>query len=303
MTQQERIRNLQVPGEKVDVVLDTDAFNEIDDQFALAYLLLSPEKINLLEIYAAPFFNENSTSPEDGMERSYTEIKKVLTLAGREEMIPRTYRGSRNYLPDENTPVPSEAAERMVSLSKGYSIDHPLYIIAISAITNVSSAFLIDPSMKERTVVVWLGGHARWERDTKEFNMWQDVAAARIIFGCGVPFVQIPCRGVADRCISTEPELRHFLGNTNPLAEYLMQNTIDNMARCTSCPTWSKVIWDITAVAWLLDSCNTASELIPSPVPEYDGTYSFDPARHTIRCVSVVYRDRILDDLFRKLIK
>lgn len=49
------IKNLQVPKGKIDVVMDTDAYNEIDDQFALAYLLKSTEKLNTVAIYAAPF--------------------------------------------------------------------------------------------------------------------------------------------------------------------------------------------------------------------------------------------------------
>ena len=68
------MKNLQVPKGKIDVVLDTDTYNEIDDQFALVYLLRSPEKLNLKAIYAAPYFNDRSTSPEDGMEKSYEEI-------------------------------------------------------------------------------------------------------------------------------------------------------------------------------------------------------------------------------------
>ena len=39
MTKEQYVKNLSVPTGKVDVVLDTDAFNEIDDQFAIAYLL------------------------------------------------------------------------------------------------------------------------------------------------------------------------------------------------------------------------------------------------------------------------
>ena len=54
MTEELRIRNLSVPTGPVDVVLDTDTFNEIDDQFALAYLLRSKEKLNTKAIYAAP---------------------------------------------------------------------------------------------------------------------------------------------------------------------------------------------------------------------------------------------------------
>ena len=49
------------PFGKVDVVLDTDMYNEIDDPFALGYLLASREKLCLKAVYAAPFFNERLT--------------------------------------------------------------------------------------------------------------------------------------------------------------------------------------------------------------------------------------------------
>ena len=52
------IRRLEKPKGRVDVVIDTDTYNEIDDQFALSYLIKSDEKLNLKAIYAAPFFNE-----------------------------------------------------------------------------------------------------------------------------------------------------------------------------------------------------------------------------------------------------
>jgi hypothetical protein len=40
------------------MVLDTDTYNEIDDQFALAHTLLSQEWVQLEAIYAAPLDNE-----------------------------------------------------------------------------------------------------------------------------------------------------------------------------------------------------------------------------------------------------
>ena len=36
---------LDWPAGRVDAVLDTDAYNEIDDQFAIAYLIRSTEKM------------------------------------------------------------------------------------------------------------------------------------------------------------------------------------------------------------------------------------------------------------------
>ena len=92
-------RNLEVPKGKADVILDTDTYNEADDQFALAYLLLSGEKLNTVGICAAPFLNANSASPADGMEKSYGEILHILGLMHREELIPHVYRGACGYLP------------------------------------------------------------------------------------------------------------------------------------------------------------------------------------------------------------
>lgn len=89
------LSRLRAPQGVVDAVLDTDTFNEIDDQFALSYMLRSTERINTRAIYAAPFFNENSSSPEDGMLKSYEEIKTLLKLANREDLIPCAFEGSR----------------------------------------------------------------------------------------------------------------------------------------------------------------------------------------------------------------
>ena len=187
------LKRLARPRGPVDVVLDTDAYNEIDDQFAIAYMMKSPEMLRPQAIYAAPFFNSNSTGPADGMERSYQEILKLLSLMGRKDM--KVFRGSNRYLPDENTPVESDAARDLADRAMRYSEEHPLYVVAIGAITNVASALLLRPEIKDRIVVVWLGGHSREWPDSNEFNMFQDVAAARIIFGCGLPLVQLPCMG------------------------------------------------------------------------------------------------------------
>ena len=72
------LKRLERPKEAADVVLDTDTFNEIDDQYALAYMLLSADRLNVKAIYAAPFSNEKAAAPAEGMEKSYQEILKLL---------------------------------------------------------------------------------------------------------------------------------------------------------------------------------------------------------------------------------
>lgn len=298
------LEKLECPTGVVDIVLDTDAYNEIDDQFAISYAMLSPERICVKAICAAPFHNRRSSGPEDGMEKSYDEILKLLALMGRSEFAEHVYRGSRAYLPDENTPVRSPAAEAIVTLARHYSPEKPLYIVALGAITNVASAILLDrETMVNNTVVVWLGGHALHWKHTAEFNMRQDVAGARILFGCGVPLVQLPCEGVVSELKTTKGELTEWLSHTNPLAEYLLSNTVTEAESYAKGTAWSRCIWDVSAVAWLLNDgeCLMRSYLIPAPIPEYDHYYSQDPTRHLIRYVYGLKRDAIFTDLFRKL--
>ena len=123
MINERREKNLTVPKNSIDVVLDTDAYNEIDDQFAIAYFIRSKEKINAKAIYAAPFFNDRSNSPADGMQKSYDEILKLLALA--EEKVD-VFKGSDKFLDDENTPVVSDAAKDLAERVKNYSPENPL---------------------------------------------------------------------------------------------------------------------------------------------------------------------------------
>ncbi len=302
MNQETLLKLLAPPTAKVDIVLDTDAYNEIDDQFAIAYALKSTDKCEFKALYAAPFHNENSSGPLDGMEKSYDEIKKIIALAGRADLEPNVFRGSGCYLTDEKTPVESPAMRDLIERARGYSTDNPLYVVAIGAITNVASAIIAAPDIIDKIVIVWLGGHA-WDWDnTREFNMFQDVAAARVIFGCGAAVVQLPCMGVVSAFYTTKPELEYWLAGKNPLADYLAKNTIAAAESYAKGRVWSRVIWDVTAVAYITDRGGLlASRLEHAPIPEYDDHYSFDKSRHFMRYVHHVNRDALFGDLFAKL--
>ncbi len=289
-------------GAIVDCVLDTDAYNEIDDQFAIAWLLRAKDKASVKALYAAPFLNSRSVSAEDGMIKSYDEIHKLLALMGDKD-APPVFKGSVRFLRDETTPVASDAARHLAELAKGYSPENPLYVLTIGAITNVASALIMSPEIAQNIAVVWLGGHAPFWPNTQEFNMAQDVAAARVVFGCGAPVVQLPCMGVVDHLTATEHELTHWLGGKNPLADYLCRNTIEEAERYAKGTAWSRVIWDVSAVAWLLDKGDRYVRdcVVPAPIPEYDHHYAHDFTRHPILQAWQVSRDAIFTDLFSAL--
>lgn len=302
MTNEQYLKNLQTPAGKVDVILDTDAYNEIDDQYAIAYLIKNPQKLNVVGLTAAPY-SFMGVEAKTGMLNSFDEIIHILELMDRNDLKDRVFKGSEGYLENEETPVISDAARFMAEKSREYSPENPLYIVAIGAITNVASALLLEPKMKENTVIVWLGGHAVHLSKTDEYNMRQDVAGARVVFDSGVPLVQMPCGGVVSAFILTKEELiEHFKGK-NPICNYLYEHTAEAAESYAKGKTWSRVIWDVTAVAWLLNDNKRfmVDKIIPAPIPEYDNTYSFDESRHKMAYAIFIHRDALINDLITKL--
>lgn len=301
MNKEQLLKNLSVPTGKADVVIDTDTYNEIDDQFALAYLLLSKEKLITKAIYAAPFLNTRSTSPEDGMKKSYDEIIKLLSIIKEDYPV---FRGSEKFLSSEGEPVNSEAAADLAKRAESYSPERPLYVVTIGAITNVASALLINPKIAENIVIVWLGGHARHYKDTKEFNMRQDVAAARVVMNSGAPFVQLPCVGVVSAFTVSKPELEYWLSGKNPLADYLARGAIEEADSYALGKPWTRCIWDVTAVAWLLNDNGRfmESEILPTCLPGYDGKYEKGREGQPMRYVYYINRDALMEDLILKIL-
>lgn len=294
-----RLERLQGPRRKVRMVLDTDTYNEIDDQFAVVYALLSPESMSVEAIYAAPFWNKKSKGPADGMYKSYEEILRLLQ---RLNVSPEgfVFQGSPGFLGNGVTAYDTDAARDLIRRALKSPEDDPLYVVAIGAITNVASAILLEPEIIKHIVVVWLGGQPWHWPDTCEFNLGQDICAARVVFDSGVPLVQIPCSGVASHLLTTVPELERHVKGKGAIGDYLFQIFTDYHADHYA---WAKEIWDISAVAWLINSDWLPSELVHSPIVTDQKTYSLDHRRHFIRMVRMLYRNPIFADLFRKLEK
>jgi len=291
------LKRLNRPQGPVNAVLDTDAYNEIDDQFAIAYFLNSPEIIIPQAVYAAPFSNSRAKTPAEGMEKSYNEIQNILKLCNRPGMP--HYRGSTQYLPNEKTPVDSDAARDIVA--RAMASEEPLYVFAIGAITNVAAAILLEPKIIEKIVVIFLGGHAHFWPPWPEFNMSQDVAAGRVVFGSGVPLIQLPCMGVVSHLTTTEPELREHIKGKSPLGDYLYEFTSKTAIHDGGNETWSRVIWDISVIAWLKGEDFVKDALMPALIPSYDQGYIKDPNRHMMKVAYYVNRDAIFLDLFKKI--
>ncbi len=282
-------------GTRKKIILDTDCYNEIDDQFALAYLMRSPEKVEILSVNAAPFKNSRAETPGEGMIKSYNEIFRIMKLVDENADLP-VYRGSTEFMTSVDKPIESEAADNIINTVM--NSDETVWIVAIGAITNVASAIVKCPELAKRAVLIWLGGHALHWQDTKEFNLKQDIPAAQVVFNSKIPLIQIPCNGVCTEFVTTVPELEHYLGGKNELCDYL----VDIVRNYTSNPYgWSKIIWDVTAAAVLLKPEALDMVVIPTPFVTPDCRYAFDDARHHYIYVRRIRRDPIYADLFERL--
>jgi len=296
LTDAQMLERLEPPRVRSAIVLDTDTYNEIDDQFAVVYSLLSAESVEVEAIYAAPFHNDRSSGPGDGMEKSYEEILRVLERLGRRpEGL--AYRGSRRWLASPDEPVESEAAADLVSRAMAQR-DGPLYVLAIGAITNVASALLMEPRLVERIVLVWLAGQPHYWRSASDFNLSGDLVASQVVFDSGVPLVHIPCIHVTEQLRTTVPELERYVKGRGAIGDYLFgifrDYVADGYAR-------SKEIWDIITVAYMVNPGWVPSDVVHAPRLTDQTTWSADNARHFMRVAVSVKRDAVFADLFRKL--
>ncbi|MBQ7247006.1 MAG: nucleoside hydrolase [Lachnospiraceae bacterium] len=295
------------PDGIIDAVLDTDTFNEVDDQFALSLLLGLGDRIRLKSIYAAPFhdsagvfFNTKSDSASDGMEKSYQEIIRLLDLSDRNDMRTCVYRGADRFMASESTPVESDAAYDLIESAMEYSPDDPLYVIGIAAPTNIASALLLRPEIASRIVVIWLGGNTLDWPTCREFNLSQDLNASRVLFGKAEKLVQVPCMGMASSFSVSEAEICSHIKGKNKLCDYLAEIVLDEMDRYSGIISKSRILWDVTACAWLLGESFAMDRLEKRPVPGTEN-YEYPGRSMDMNYVFYINRDLLLNELIGRL--
>ena len=271
------------------MIIDTDAANEIDDQFAISYAALSP-KVELLSANSA--LHDDGYGPESGVIRSYDEILKTLSLAVPNEKIP-VYKGARKNMSDPKFPVGSAAADNIINTV--LSSDERVYVVAIGAITNVVSAVLKAPQIADNMAVIWLGGNSHERGELHEFNFYQDPVAGQTLFDLDVPLVQLPAMGLTSDLVTSIHELRYYLKGKNPLCDFLLE-------RCEAYSSIqeygaSKVIWDIAGVACLTTPEAFNFTVTPKPTVTPGRNYVFDSSRPPYIYVNRLDRDKIFAEV------
>src|SRR5688572_30133601 len=96
------------PSKMVRVILNTDAKNEADDQYAIVHALLTP-LFDLHCIMPAHFGRKKS---EHSLKESHDEVMKLLDLM--QLQGPRVIDGALDAMPDESTPADSAGARFII---------------------------------------------------------------------------------------------------------------------------------------------------------------------------------------------
>ena len=273
------------------VIFDSDTFNEMDDQYAIAYAL-GCDKMEVVAINAALFFNGRCSGFADGMEKSYEEIGRVLKVCHRDGMV-ETFRGCPSPISEkgEFVPVDSPASRNIIKVAN--ESDELVYILTTGACTNVSSAIMMDPSIKDKICVIWLGGNCLEFGFTEEFNLKQDYMAGQYLLDCGVNLVLLPAVGKEDhgtqQLLATDEDLAHIKGDSDAcvffrdtLPDEFRAETLANAGR------FIRIIWDIAAPAAISVPDAFDFSVIPSPIFGDDKQYAFDDSRHKI-----IYMERL----------
>ena len=286
---------LEPPSGACDVVIDTDTYNEIDDQFAIVHALLA-DTTNVEGIFAAPYHNKRSSGPADGVQKSYEEIHRVL------DRCPVSFegivaKGASEWMSSPDTPVDNPATAALLEASCKER-EGPLYILALGAVTNIASAIVVDPSIRERVVTVLLGAAPYHYPNWYDLNLRQDLIATRMVFDSGMPVVHVPGWMVSELMFTSEAEIAKHVKGQGAIGDYLYDIFAEYVP---DTPGHAKHLWDLAVTAYVMDPDWTRHRLAPSPIFNDNYTYSFDWNRHPVRVLEWVDRNAVMTDFIERL--
>jgi inosine-uridine nucleoside N-ribohydrolase len=271
------------------VVIDSDAKNEIDDQWAIALAILSPERFKIEGFVGANF--DNQRGGPDGVERSAQEIETVLEKAGMAGRWP-VKRGS-HPMRYQFEPSESEGVDLIIERAMAGSPEDPLWVVGLGAATDMASAYLKEPGIIDRVVAFW-HFRTRWPEKCYNFNVIGDVRAARLIFHSPLPFVLFDT-GTYLRC-SMEESAR-TVAPYGELGRYLHEYRHSSPGFTSP----DKGFFDLGDIAALVDPDLACWEVTECPDVGWDLAYHFNGSKGSILRCYHVDRDRTFGLLYDRL--
>jgi purine nucleosidase len=227
-------------------IVDTDAKNEADDQYAIVHALLSPS-LDIRGIVPA-HFGSTGSQPE-----SREEVDLLLRLMNLSKSVV-VADGAHHALPDARTPVDSPGAQLIIEQARAET--SPLLVAFLGPLTDMASAILLAPDIvNERIGVVWIGGPPYGEIDANygpESNTVHDLHAANVVFSSGIRIWQIPM-DVYQQTNVSHSELRLRVEPQGEIGRYLFRQLIEYAETTFPYPMESHALGDSPAIAAMIN--------------------------------------------------
>ena len=285
---------LNYKKDKINLILDTDTYNECDDQFALSYLIKSKDLFNIEAITVAPYCHtKRDVKVRDGQELSYNEILKICNWLNFDTNN-KVFKGSMDYI-QNGYDEKNDAVNKIIEIALK---NNKTYILGIGAITNIALAIKKEPKIVNKIEIVWLGGNELGYEDNLEYNFRQDVEAVKIVFESKVKLTILPCKKIVSELRIDINTLKKYLENKSELCNYLIERFYNDGYHGVQ---ESRVIWDISVIAYMINKKWFETEQISCPNIRKDTSYEVTDNRHNITFVTKLDRNKIYEDLFNKL--
>lgn len=276
--------------QKLRVIIDADAHNEIDDVWAIALALLSPERLQIEGFVAANYDNENEGAGPRSVATSAATIHTLLEKAGLAGQIP--VKPGSPPMRYQFEPSESEGVDFIVERAMASTPEDPLWIVGLGAATNLASAYLKEPRIADRVVVFW-HGRTEWPQKAVNFNVHGDVRAARILFHSDLSFVLFD---TGSRLFCPMEESAAWV-KTGELGRFLHEFRFKG--GWYQSPT--KGFYDLGDIAALVDPALGTWETVACPEVGWDLTYRFRGTKGRILRCSDIDRDGTFALLAQKL--
>lgn len=179
------------PKGSIDVIFDSDANNELDDQHAIAYMLMNQETFNVLGI------TTNNTHNGGGIAGQSEEARRVVALMGPYGEGIEVYDGAEKSFEEITGTVSEpdfdghEAVDFIIGKARRYSATRKLTLIAVGKLTNVALAFQKAPEIIPNIRLVWLGSNYP---EPGEYNLVDDIPSMNYVLDTDVQFEIVTVR-------------------------------------------------------------------------------------------------------------
>ena len=288
-----------VAGSPLAAVLSTDCGVEMDDQWALAHMLLSPE-IDLRAIITSHASSVGFSSAASA-KKAAEVVQHVLPVKTR--FRPPVMPGSNSPLKNSTTPQENAAVDFLLKLSRSFTASRPLILFVTGAGTDVASAILKDPSIANRVSLVAMGFND-WPAGGDVFNVKNDPLAWQVILDSQVPVV-VGSEAVTRRSLRlTRAEAAALIKPHGTIGEYLYSILDDFLKKNTAIvvqyvapETW--VVWDEVVVAYALGMAK--GKKVPRPKLQTDLSFSHPETSHRITWLTEMDTRHFWLDFTRKM--